>query len=72
MPGRHEVGPEAAEYFDSGDLSDAPVQQLQVEVEVEGNLRPTVSRPGCLGVGLTSRAHDQIFVSCLTIVERPL
>jgi hypothetical protein len=41
------------------------VQSQKVEVEV--NLRPTVSRAACLGVGLPSRAHDQIFVFCLTI-----
>jgi hypothetical protein len=34
-------------------------------VEVEVNLRPTVSRR--LGVGLLSGAHGQIFVFCLTI-----
>jgi hypothetical protein len=38
----------------------------EVEVEVEVNLQPTVSQPVSLG-WLPSRAHDQIFVFCLTI-----
>jgi hypothetical protein len=46
---------------------------MQVEVEVE--LRPTLSRPVCHGVGLPSGAHDQIFGFCLCgflEVGRPL
>jgi hypothetical protein len=37
------------------------------DVEVEVNLRPTVCRPVCLGVGLLSGTYDQIFLFCLTI-----
>jgi hypothetical protein len=37
------------------------------KVEVEVNLQPTVSRPVCLDVGLSSEAHDQIFFTSLMI-----
>jgi hypothetical protein len=32
------------------------------QVQVQVTLRPTVSRPVCLGVGPSFRAHDQIFI----------
>jgi hypothetical protein len=41
---------------------------LWLVVEVEVNLRLTVSQQVCLGVGLPSRAHDQMFVFSLTVV----
>jgi hypothetical protein len=42
---------------------------VKSEVEVEVNLRPTVCRPVCLGVGLLSGTYAQIFLFCLTIVS---
>jgi hypothetical protein len=37
------------------------VMQQQKEVEVQVNLRPTVSRTVCLGVGRSSGTRDQFF-----------
>jgi hypothetical protein len=39
------------------------------KVEVEVRLRPTVSLPVCLAVGIPSGAHDQIFVFLLTVAD---
>jgi hypothetical protein len=43
----------------------------EVEVEVEVNLRPPVSRPVCLGVRRPSGTHNQFFF-CLEISFRQL
>jgi hypothetical protein len=36
---------------------------VEVKVEVEVNLQPTVSRPFCLGAGNPSGTRDQFFLS---------
>jgi hypothetical protein len=36
---------------------------VQVQVQVQVNLRPTVSRPVCLGAGNPSGTRDQFFLS---------
>jgi hypothetical protein len=45
----------------------SPQSLILIYHEAEVKLGSTISRPVCLGVGLPSGAHDQIFVFCLTI-----
>jgi hypothetical protein len=49
--------------------SGCSVSIYEVEVEVELNLRPTVSRPVCLGAGIPPGTHDQIYFISLTIAS---
>jgi hypothetical protein len=43
------------------------MQTYSEPIEVEVNLRQSVSRPVCLGAGIPSRSHDQISFISLTI-----
>jgi hypothetical protein len=55
--------------YGRGILSCIDTRITQTEVDVEVNLRPTDSPPVCLGIGLPSGAHDQIFLYCLTVAD---
>jgi hypothetical protein len=46
-----------------GPLEKTNLNRWTPHVEGEVNLRPTVGRPVCLGVGPPSGAHDQIFIT---------
>jgi hypothetical protein len=58
-------GPECSDSLSKVKVTLQPTVSLSVEIEV--NLRPTVSRPVCLGAGIPSGSHDQISFISLTI-----
>jgi hypothetical protein len=52
-------------WFTKAPFPNLPTELIEVVVEVK--LRPTISQPAFLVIGLPSGAHYQIFVFCLTI-----